>query len=63
MISFKDAYKKVLALYQDFGLEQIPLETAMGRVLAEDIVADRNFPPFNRATKDGIAINLSLIHI
>ena len=61
MISFKDAYKKVLALYQDFGLEQIPLETAMGRVLAEDIVADRNFPPFNRATKDGIAINYDAI--
>ena len=61
MISFKDAYHKVLALYQDFGLEQIPLETAMGRVLAEDIVADRNFPPFNRATKDGIAINYDAI--
>jgi molybdopterin molybdotransferase len=57
MISFKDAYQKVLALYQDFGHEQVPLETAMGRVLAEDIVADRNFPPFNRATKDGIAIH------
>ncbi|MEQ8419092.1 MAG: molybdopterin molybdotransferase MoeA, partial [Arenibacter algicola] len=61
MISFKDAYQKVLALHQDFGLEQIPLETAMGRVLAEDIVADRNFPPFNRATKDGIAINYDAI--
>src|SRR5690606_19752562 len=59
MISFKDAYQKVMALYQDFGHEQVSLETAMGRVLAEDIVADRNFPPFNRATKDGIAINFS----
>ena len=59
MISFKDAYQKVLTLYQDFGHEQVSLETAMGRVLAEDIVADRNFPPFNRATKDGIAINFS----
>ena len=61
MISFKDAYKKVLDLYQDFGHEQVPLETAMGRVLAEDIVADRNFPPFNRATKDGIAINYDAV--
>jgi len=61
MISFKDAYKKVLDLYQDFGNEQVPLEKAMGRVLAEDIVADRNFPPFNRATKDGIAINYNAI--
>ncbi len=28
----------------------------MGRVLAEDIKADRDFPPFNRVTMDGIAI-------
>ncbi|MCK0133690.1 molybdopterin molybdotransferase MoeA [Arenibacter sp. S6351L] len=63
MISFKDAYKKVLDLYQDFGHEQVPLETAMGRVLAEDIVADRNFPPFNRATKDGIALNYDAVEI
>ncbi|MDO6601882.1 molybdopterin molybdotransferase MoeA [Arenibacter palladensis] len=61
MISYKDAYKKVLDLYQDFGHEQVSLETAMGRILAEDIVADRNFPPFNRATKDGIAINYDAI--
>jgi molybdopterin molybdotransferase len=27
------------------------------RILAETIHADRDFPPFNRATKDGIAIN------
>ena len=63
MISFKDAYKKVLDLYQDFGHEQVPLETAMGRVLAEDIVADRNFPPFNRATKDGIALTYDAVEI
>jgi molybdopterin molybdotransferase len=61
MISFKDAYQKIMALYQDFGHEQVSLETAMGRVLAEDIMADRNFPPFNRATKDGIAIHFDAI--
>lgn len=60
MISFKDAYQKVLALYQDFGHEQISLEVALRRILAEDVVADRNFPPFNRATKDGIAINFNV---
>ncbi|MCM4152451.1 molybdopterin molybdenumtransferase MoeA [Arenibacter sp. N53] len=61
MISFKDAYRKVLDLSQDFGNELAPLEQAMGRILAEDIIADRNFPPFNRATKDGIAINYDAI--
>ena len=61
MISFKDAYQKVLDHCQDYGDEQIPLSQATGRILAEDIVADRDFPPFNRATKDGIAINYKAI--
>ncbi|MCK0191086.1 molybdopterin molybdotransferase MoeA [Arenibacter sp. F20364] len=61
MISYKDAYKKVLDLSQDFGNEQVSLQKVMGRILAEDIIADRNFPPFNRATKDGIAINYDAI--
>ncbi|HWY27097.1 MAG TPA: molybdopterin molybdotransferase MoeA, partial [Candidatus Angelobacter sp.] len=29
---------------------------ALGRVLAEDISADRNYPPFDRATRDGFAV-------
>ncbi len=37
--------------------EKINLRTARGRLLAEAIYADRDFPPFNRVTMDGIAIN------
>ena len=29
---------------------------SLGRVLAEEIVADRDFPPFQRATRDGYAV-------
>ena len=29
---------------------------ALGRVLAEDVVADRNYPPFDRSTRDGYAV-------
>lgn len=36
--------------------EGIPLMQSLGRVLAEDLVADRDFPPFDRVTMDGIAI-------
>src|SRR5690606_39091011 len=61
MISFKAAYQKVLDHRQDYGKEDVPIKAAMGRVLAEDIRADRNFPPFNRATKDGIAIDYTAI--
>lgn len=37
--------------------EGVKLESATGRIVAESIFADRNFPPFNRATMDGIAID------
>jgi molybdopterin molybdotransferase len=36
--------------------ETIPLLQALGRVLAEPILADRDFPPFPRATRDGYAL-------
>lgn len=58
MISFDQAYDIVLSTAQGFGDVHVPLSKADGRILAEDILADRDFPPFNRATKDGIAIRL-----
>jgi molybdopterin molybdotransferase len=36
--------------------EPVSLLQALGRVLAEPIVADRDFPPFPRATRDGFAL-------
>ncbi len=43
------------------GSEQIPLTSAHGRVLAHSYAADRPFPPFDRVTMDGIAINASAL--
>ena len=59
MITFKEAYQKVLEHTLDLGEEKVPLLQSMHRILAEDIAADRDFPPFDRATKDGIAIAFS----
>jgi molybdopterin molybdotransferase len=36
--------------------EGVNLMDSLGRILAEDLVADRDFPPFDRVTMDGIAI-------
>jgi len=33
------------------------LSISTGRFLAEEIKADRDLPPFNRATMDGVAIS------
>jgi len=56
MISVAQALQTVLNSFQDFGVEEIPFIKSVGRILKEEIVADRDFPPFNRVSMDGIAI-------
>ncbi|EAR00974.1 molybdopterin biosynthesis [Maribacter sp. HTCC2170] len=60
-MSFDEAFSAVLHHKIELGIEEVDLLQSTGRVLAEDILADRDFPPFDRATKDGIAINFSVI--
>jgi molybdopterin molybdotransferase len=57
MISVKKALELVLEQTRNFGVEQVSLLGSSGRVLAEPVLADRDFPPFDRVTMDGIAIN------
>ncbi len=38
------------------GVMRVALLEAAGRVLAEDVKADRDQPPFDRATRDGFAV-------
>ncbi len=59
MISFNEAFEKVMGSACDFGTESVKLLEAEGKILSEDIMADRDYPPFNRATKDGIAIKFA----
>ena len=40
-------------------LEEVDLLHAPGRVLGEPITADRDFPPFPRATRDGYAVRVA----
>lgn len=37
-------------------VEEVPIEEASGRVLAEDVVAGFNVPPFDRSSMDGYAV-------
>ena len=39
-----------------FSSEKIDLLGSSGRVLAEEIISDRDLPPFNRATRDGYVL-------
>jgi len=61
MIHYSEALEIVLHHIRDYGREQVPLKKAVNRILAEDIKADRDFPPFNRATKDGITLNYNAV--
>ena len=38
--------------------ETIDLQQSLGRILAMNIIADRDYPPFNRSAMDGIAIRI-----
>ena len=62
MISTKEA----LQIVQDNAfvpnIFDVPLLESLGRILAEDVVADRDFPPFDRVAMDGIGINFSDIN-
>ncbi len=61
MIPFKEAYNKVLSYPIDLGVVEVSLMHSSSRILAENIKADRDFPPFNRVTKDGIAISYAAL--
>ena len=66
MLSVEDARAKVIEVVTArAGKCPLEMETiefvanpslALGRILAESIVADRNYPPFDRSIRDGFAV-------
>jgi len=60
MLSFEQALNivkaKLAAADLTLGAEVVPLAEARTRVLAADIAADRDYPPFHRSIRDGFAV-------
>jgi molybdopterin molybdotransferase len=65
MLSFETARAKVIEVFgarrsQPSATEIIGLagdpSRALGRILAAEIIADRNYPPFDRSIRDGFAL-------
>jgi molybdopterin molybdotransferase len=59
VVSFEEARHIVeqrAAMVCATEVESVDLLAARGRVLAEALLADRDFPPFPRATRDGYAV-------
>jgi molybdopterin molybdotransferase len=57
LISVEQATEIILNQRVDFGTELINIDAAFGRIIAGPLLADRDFPPFDRVTMDGIAID------
>jgi molybdopterin molybdotransferase len=56
MIPFSQARDILLASFPVLPSERLPIESCAGRVLREEIKADREFPPFDRVMMDGFAM-------
>ena len=55
MLDFAEAEKIVRDVTPSTMTERIPLSASLFCVLAEDIIADMNMPPFNKSAVDGFA--------
>ena len=61
MLSVSEADQILAAHGLSLSTETVPFAEARGRVLAETILADRDFPPFDRVAMDGIAIQFDAL--
>ncbi|MEM3726231.1 MAG: molybdopterin biosynthesis protein [Candidatus Bathyarchaeia archaeon] len=59
LVSVEEAKRILYAHFtpKPVGIEAVPLTQAYGRVLAEDVQAQIDVPPFDRATMDGFAVH------
>ncbi len=59
MISVTEAQQILFNISMNWGVEHIPFSECDGRFLADNILADRDYPPFDRAMMDGFAIRFA----
>jgi molybdopterin molybdotransferase len=56
LLAIDDALATVVAQITPLQAETVPLEQAYGRVLADDLVAKLDLPPFANSAMDGYAL-------
>lgn len=61
MLTPAEAEERILAAMPPAAAEDCPLAEAQGRVLRSGLRADRDLPPFDRATMDGYALRTSAL--
>ncbi len=56
LLSAKEAQTRILAGCRPLSTEWVPVEDALGRALAEDVVARHTQPPWDNSAMDGYAV-------
>src|SRR4051794_41863470 len=56
LVSIEDARELVLEAVSPLTAEPVGLSGALGRVLAEEVVAELDVPPFRNSAMDGYAV-------
>ncbi len=56
LLSVPDALAQILAHIEPLSAEEIPITRCLNRVLAEDVFANDNLPPFRNSAMDGYAV-------
>jgi len=56
MLSLEEARARILAGMEPLPMENVPLDSATGRILAEEIVAPIDLPAFANSAMDGYAV-------
>ena len=56
MVTVEEALDKILSHIQPLGSEKVSLLETLGRVIAEDIYANRDVPPLDNSGMDGYAV-------
>jgi molybdopterin molybdotransferase len=56
MLSVEEALERVLGAFHPLEPERVPILDALGRVLAEDVYADVDIPPYANSSMDGYAV-------
>ena len=58
MLSVAEARARILDHFQPLGSENVPIAECAGRILAVDIAAAHDLPPFSNSSMDGYAVRL-----
>ena len=56
MVTVEEALNKILSRIEPLGFEKVSILEALGRVIGEDVYANRDLPPLDNSGMDGYAV-------